>query len=68
MIYDVIVVSDLHLGTKNSKAKELTELLKELKFTKIILLGDIFQDLNFDRLSKNHWKFLSYIRSISDEK
>ena len=66
--YDIIVVSDVHLGTKNSQAKHLTEMLKSLKFKKLILLGDIFQDLNFDRLSKHHWKFLSYIRSISDGK
>jgi UDP-2,3-diacylglucosamine pyrophosphatase LpxH len=31
-------------------------------------LGDIFNDLNFRRLKKEHWQFLSYIRKLSNPK
>ena len=31
-------------------------------------LGDIFSDLNFGRLTKEHWKFLGYIRKLSNPK
>jgi UDP-2,3-diacylglucosamine pyrophosphatase LpxH len=34
----------------------------------LILLGDIFDDLNFNRLKKEHWSFLSYIRQLSNPK
>lgn len=32
------------------------------------MLGDIFDDLNFNRLKKEHWSFLSYIRKLSNPK
>jgi len=38
------------------------------KFKRLILLGDIFDDLNFSRLKKEHWSFLSYIRRLSNPK
>jgi UDP-2,3-diacylglucosamine pyrophosphatase LpxH len=34
----------------------------------LILLGDIFADLNFGRLTKEHWRFLGYIRKLSNPK
>jgi UDP-2,3-diacylglucosamine pyrophosphatase LpxH len=42
--------------------------LKENRFQRLILLGDIFADLNFARLTKEHWKFLGYIRKLSNPK
>jgi len=38
------------------------------RFHRLILLGDIFADLNFARLTKDHWKFLGYIRKLSNPK
>jgi UDP-2,3-diacylglucosamine pyrophosphatase LpxH len=66
--YDVIIISDLHLGSEISRACEAIELLRSLSFRKLILLGDIFCDLNFRRLNKEHWRFLSYIRKLSNPK
>jgi UDP-2,3-diacylglucosamine pyrophosphatase LpxH len=66
--YDVLILSDLHLGSKVSKAEEALHLLKSLHFRRLILLGDIFCDLNFARLNKQHWNFLSYIRKLSNPK
>ena len=66
--YDVVILSDLHLGSELSRAREALELLQSLRFQRLILLGDIFCDLNFRRLKKEHWQFLSYIRKLSNPK
>jgi UDP-2,3-diacylglucosamine pyrophosphatase LpxH len=66
--YDVVILSDLHLGSEVSRAHEALHLLRSLHFRRLILLGDIFCDLNFRRLKKEHWQFLSYIRKLSNPK
>ena len=67
-VYDTLILSDLHLGAETSHAREATLVLKENRFRRLILLGDIFADLNFRRLTKEHWKFLGYIRKLSNPK
>ena len=66
--YNTLILSDLHLGAETSHAREATRVLKENCFQRLILLGDIFADLNFARLTKEHWKFLGYIRKLSNPK
>ena len=66
--YNTLILSDLHLGGETSHAREATRVLKENQFQRLILLGDIFADLNFARLTKEHWKFLGYIRKLSNPK
>jgi UDP-2,3-diacylglucosamine pyrophosphatase LpxH len=65
---DVVILSDLHLGSDISRASEALELLQSLRFRRLILLGDIFCDLNFRRLKREHWQFLSHIRKLSNPK
>jgi UDP-2,3-diacylglucosamine pyrophosphatase LpxH len=65
---DTVIISDLHLGSPISLAKDLLQCLKSLKFKRLILNGDIFADLNFSRLKKDHWAVLSYLREISNPK
>src|SRR2546425_1411478 len=67
-VYNTLILSDLHLGAETSHAREATRVLKENRFQRLILLGDIFADLNFARLTKEHWKFLGYIRKLSNPK
>src|ERR1700723_3672908 len=67
-VYNTLILSDLHLGAETSHAREATQLLKQRRFERLILLGDIFADLNFARLTKDHWKFLGYIRKLSNPK
>ncbi len=64
-VYDTLILSDLHLGSEISRAEQATRMLRENRFRRLILLGDIFSDLNFGRLTKAHWKFLGYIRKLS---
>jgi UDP-2,3-diacylglucosamine pyrophosphatase LpxH len=66
--YDTLILSDLHLGSEMSRAREATRVLRENSCRRLILLGDIFADLNFGRLKKEHWKFLSTIRKLSNPK
>ena len=65
---DTLLVSDVHLGCDVSRAADALDLIESLSFRRLILLGDIFSDLNFRRLNGEHWKFLSCIRKLSNPK
>ena len=67
-VFDTLIISDVHLGSEISRAKDALFLLKSANFRRLILLGDIFNDLNFRRLKKEHWQFLSYVRKLSNPK
>jgi len=67
-VYDTLILSDVHLGSEVSRAEDATQLLRQTQFRRLILLGDIFSDLNFRRLTKAHWRFLGYIRKLSNPK
>ena len=49
---EIDVISDTHLGTIGSRAKELNKYLKSINPEKIILNGDIIDIWQF---SKRHW-------------
>jgi UDP-2,3-diacylglucosamine pyrophosphatase LpxH len=66
--YDTVILSDLHLGSAVSRAEDARHLLESLSFRRLILLGDIFCDLNFARLKRDHWKLLSCVRKLSNPK
>jgi UDP-2,3-diacylglucosamine pyrophosphatase LpxH len=66
--FDTLILSDLHLGSEISHAQHAIEMLRGSRFRRLILLGDIFSDLDFRRLKKEHWAFLSYIRKLSNPK
>jgi len=67
-VYDTLILSDLHLGADMSRAREALRLLRQIQYHRLILNGDIFADLNFARLKKEHWKFLGFIRKLSNPK
>ncbi len=68
VIADTLLISDVHLGSETSRAREATQFLRSAVFNRLVLLGDIFCDLNFRRLKKEHWQFLSLIRKLSNPK
>ena len=68
LVCDTLILSDLHLGSEMSRAREALRVLQESCYRRLILLGDIFADLNFGRLKKEHWKFLGFIRRLSNPK
>ena len=60
-----LIISDIHLGSSVSQTKTLLGVLKKYSFKKLILLGDVFESLNFNHLSQENWEFLQYIGKIS---
>ncbi len=66
--YDCIVISDLHLGSQVCQARLLEEFLEWAvnQTRELVINGDIFDDLNFKRLTKRHFACLKIIRRNSD--
>jgi len=65
---DTIIISDVHLGSEVARPKQIVEMLSQYTFNRLILLGDIFDNLNFARLKKEHWGLLSVVRKLSNPK
>jgi|WetSurMetagenome_2_1015567.scaffolds.fasta_scaffold249814_1 predicted phosphodiesterase len=63
---DILIVSDIHLGSPVCRSRRLLHLLVRTRFRKLILNGDIFDDLDFTRLSKDDWALLSHLRMLSN--
>ena len=66
--YDCIVISDLHLGSDVCQAKLLEEFLVWAveHCDELVINGDVFDDLNFKRLTKRHFACLKVIRRNTD--
>jgi UDP-2,3-diacylglucosamine pyrophosphatase LpxH len=69
-MHDAIVISDIHLGSRVCQARQLADLLKSIEFGQIqtkrlIINGDLFDDWDFRKLKKSHWKVLSHIRKVA---
>ena len=66
--YKTIVISDLHLGSKWSKAKEATDFLKKNSCETLILCGDIIDGWALMRSKKNKWKrrHTNFFKAILD--
>ena len=69
MKYQAVVVSDLHLGTKDSKAEEFIEFLEKHPTDLLILNGDIVDGWALNRgtkWKKQHTKVISKILQLSN--
>ncbi len=66
--YDCLIISDLHLGSRVCQAKMLEEFLEwAVQNCQVLVInGDVFDDLNFKRLTKRHFACLKVIRRNSD--
>ncbi len=65
-----IIVSDVHLGTKGSKAKELVRFLKQYRCENLILNGDIIDGWQLRKSGKwkrKHTRFFSKILKMIEE-
>jgi len=66
---DTVIISDVHLGSEVSQARLLRQALKEwYPFRRLIILGDLFEDLNFSRLSKHHFRLIDDLRRLTNRK
>ncbi|MBP2833558.1 UDP-2,3-diacylglucosamine diphosphatase [Aquimarina sp. U1-2] len=66
-IVDLVVISDVHLGTYGCQAKELLQYLNSIKPKKIILNGDIIDIWQFRKryFPKSHLKVIKKIISFA---
>ena len=66
--FDCLVISDLHLGSDMCQAKGLEAFLTWAvgQARELVINGDIFDDLNFKRLTRRHFACLKVIRKNSD--
>lgn len=70
MKYKAVIVSDLHLGTKDSKAKEFIEFLEQHPTDLLILNGDIIDGWALSRgakWKKQHTNAISKILKVSNK-
>ena len=70
MNYKAVIVSDLHLGTKDSKAKEFIEFLEKHPTDLLILNGDIVDGWALNRgakWKKQHTNTISKILKVSNK-
>lgn len=60
---DILVLSDIHLGTYGCHAKELLHYLKSVKLKTVILNGDIIDIWQFSKRywPKSHMKVVKYL-------
>jgi UDP-2,3-diacylglucosamine pyrophosphatase LpxH len=64
---NTLIISDIHLGTEVSRADRVMEIINRYKFKKLILLGDIFDDLDFENMPDHHWNLISLFRRVSQK-
>lgn len=63
---DTVIVSDIHLGSAVCRARALREALAAwYPFRRLIILGDLFEDLNLARLGKADFELLDDLRDLS---
>ena len=63
---ETLLISDIHLGSDLSRPDALLATLKQHVFQRLILLGDILDDMNFGRLPATHWELLAYLRTLCE--
>ena len=62
---NTVLFSDVHLGSPNARAYDLLKTLQDYRFKRLIINGDMFEDLNFKRLTSTHWELLEHIGKLS---
>ncbi|WP_438988274.1 UDP-2,3-diacylglucosamine diphosphatase [Polaribacter sp.] len=63
---DIVVISDVHLGTYGCRAEELLNYLKTIQTKKLILNGDIIDIWQFNKryFPKSHMNVIKHITSV----
>jgi UDP-2,3-diacylglucosamine pyrophosphatase LpxH len=63
---DIVVVSDIHLGSDICQCSKFVKFLTNLNTKTLIINGDLFDSWDFRKLRKDHWKILKKLRQLSD--
>lgn len=69
-VVEVVVISDVHLGTKGSQATELLKYLKSIKPKTLILNGDIIDIWQFKKryFPKSHLKVVKHLIGLASDR
>lgn len=62
-----LIISDIHLGDKDSKPEILLKVLKKYRAKNIIIAGDLFDHHNLKRLKKKSLESIVRIKKIKQE-
>jgi UDP-2,3-diacylglucosamine pyrophosphatase LpxH len=65
---NILVISDVHLGSPVCRVKSLAKVLKNEKYGHLIINGDLFDNKYIQKYKKNHWDILNIIRKIAKKK
>ena len=60
--YKRLIISDLHLGSVNSKEEALCDLLSEIEFDELILAGDIIDFIKIPTFTKKTLRFIEILK------
>jgi UDP-2,3-diacylglucosamine pyrophosphatase LpxH len=60
-----LILSDLHLGSKNSHTHQILEVLTKERCDRLILNGDTINSLNLNKFKERHWRVLDRLRQLA---
>jgi len=63
-----VVLGDVHLGSPLCRAELLRGVLETVEFDRLVLNGDVFDDLNFRRLRSEHWAVMQAVRDLAERR
>jgi UDP-2,3-diacylglucosamine pyrophosphatase LpxH len=63
-----LILSDVHLGSRNSRAALVSRLLDEQSFDRLILNGDTINNVNLKKLKRKHWLVLHQLREVARQR
>lgn len=67
-LLDTLLVSDIHLGSTVCRPLELINVLNKYRFKRLILLGDVFDDMNFEGINKYQLELILLINTLGKKK
>lgn len=65
MFMTTLIVSDVHLGSSFNKVRELSAFIRSVSFSRLIILGDLFDKPSIKGLRDEEWEFLDIVKGMS---
>jgi len=63
-----LILSDLHLGSKNSHTHQILALLNRERCDRLILNGDTINNLNLRKFKDRHWRVVDKLRELAQSR
>jgi UDP-2,3-diacylglucosamine pyrophosphatase LpxH len=64
---NTLIVSDIHLGSRNSQAARVSRLL-QTPFDRLIVNGDTVNNLNLKKFKPKDWRILGQLREVAQKR